>query len=302
MKDNISPKVSVIIPCYNQTTFLKETVESVINQSYTNWECIIVNDGSTDNSQEIIDGLCKIDNRIKCHIQQNRGLSASRNIGLDLSCGEYIQFLDADDIILPTKLEKQIEQLEINPNLDISICRFRYFIGAQDNQYDNSFNLHEYDFSLNSFLYKWAVEFSFPPVCYFVKKDFLTKNEIRFNEDLRACEDWYFLVEASMQGGRLCEYPEKLALYRMHHNNMSSNPSKMVPAIIQLGLSVQMMLSGQIKEEYSVKFPNIAYKLIQNHYRVSQNAKKANSLDYKIGYVLMYLPHRVKRFVKKIIK
>lgn len=298
----MNPKITVVIPCYNQADFLKETVESVINQSYTNWECIIVNDGSTDNSQDVIDGLCKIDNRIKCHTQQNKGLSASRNVGLDLSCGEYIQFLDADDIILPTKLERQLEQFDINLNLDISICRFRYFIGKQSNQYDNSFNLHKYDFSLNSFLYKWGVKFSFPPVCYFLKKEFLIKNGILFNDNLRACEDWYFLIEAIVKGGVLQECPENLALYRMHDNNMSSNPSKMVPAIIQLGLSVQMMLSGQIKEEYSVKFPNIAYKLIQNHYRVSQDAKKANSLDYKIGYVLMYLPHRVKRFVKKIIK
>lgn len=298
----MNPKITVVIPCYNQADFLKETVESVINQSYTNWECIIVNDGSTDNSQDVIDGLCKIDNRIKCHTQQNKGLSASRNVGLDLSCGEYIQFLDADDIILPTKLEKQIEQLEINPNLDISICRFRYFIGAQDNQYDNSFNLHEYDFSLNSFLYKWGLEYTIAHSCCLIKRDFIKKNNIIFNDKLRTCEDWYFWIEVKIMSGVLQECPENLVLYRMHHNNMSSNPSKMVPAIIQLGLSVQMMLSGQIKEEYSVKFPNIAYKLIQNHYRVSQDAKKANSLDYKIGYVLMYLPHRVKRFVKKIIK
>lgn len=83
----MNPKITVVIPCYNQADFLKETVESVINQSYTNWECIIVNDGSTDNSQEVINELCKIDSRIKCHIQQNKGLSASRNVGMNISCG-----------------------------------------------------------------------------------------------------------------------------------------------------------------------------------------------------------------------
>ena len=194
IKDKRSPKVSVIIPCYNQAAFLKETVKSVINQSYTNWECIIVNDGSTDNSQEVINELCKIDSRIKCHIQQNKGLSASRNVGMNISCGEYLQFLDADDIILPTKFEKQLEQFEINPNLDISISRFRYFIGAQDNQYDNSFNLHEYDFSMNSFLYKWGVEYSIAHSCCLIKSDFIKENNVIFNENLKACEDWYFWI------------------------------------------------------------------------------------------------------------
>ncbi len=98
-------KVSVIIPCYNQAFFLKEAVASVLAQTYTNWECIIINDGSTDNTEEVTKELIKDDGRFIYKKQINKGLPGARNAGLELCTGEFIQLLDADDALHPQKLE-----------------------------------------------------------------------------------------------------------------------------------------------------------------------------------------------------
>ncbi|KAB2867528.1 MAG: glycosyltransferase family 2 protein, partial [Bacteroidales bacterium] len=100
-----SPLISVIIPTYNAERFIIETLTSVINQSYTHWECIIIDDGSTDSTKEIIDEYCKADNRIKYYYQKNSGPSVARNVGVKIALGEYIQFLDSDDVLLPERFE-----------------------------------------------------------------------------------------------------------------------------------------------------------------------------------------------------
>lgn len=106
--DNENPKVSVIIPCYNGEKFIREAVESVLDQTYQNFEIIIVDDGSTDNSKATIE-LYLTDGRIK-FIQhgRNRGIPAARNTGIKASTGHFIAFLDQDDIWYPEKLEKSL--------------------------------------------------------------------------------------------------------------------------------------------------------------------------------------------------
>ena len=91
--------VSIIVPCYNQAHFLNESLDSVINQSYPNWECIIVNDGSPDNTEEIAKKWCKNDKRFQYLEKENGGLSSARNAGIKISKGEFILPLDADDIL-----------------------------------------------------------------------------------------------------------------------------------------------------------------------------------------------------------
>jgi glycosyltransferase involved in cell wall biosynthesis len=107
------PKVSVVIPAYNAMTYLPETVESVLEQSFTNFEVLIINDGSLDHIVQWASGL--VDPRVKLISQENQGLSAARNTGIAQAQGEYIAFLDADDLWAPTKLEKQVRCLEDNP-------------------------------------------------------------------------------------------------------------------------------------------------------------------------------------------
>ena len=102
-------KVSIIIPFYNGINWLNEALESVIKQTYPNTEIIVVNDGSTE---DVTDFLSKFGDCIKYRYQENKGAAVARNLGIQISTGDYIAFLDSDDIWLPTKLEKQIEFME----------------------------------------------------------------------------------------------------------------------------------------------------------------------------------------------
>ena len=100
---------SIITPCYNGEAYIKETIESVVSQTYTDWEMLIVDDGSTDRSADLIRLSAEKDKRIRLLTQENRGSAAARNHGLKMAKGQYIALLDADDIWLPEFLEKQIQ-------------------------------------------------------------------------------------------------------------------------------------------------------------------------------------------------
>src|SRR5690606_40203485 len=101
------PLVSIIVPCYNYGHYLLETLNSVKSQIFKDWECIIIDDGSTDPTAEVAREATRIDRRFRYYYQENKGLAAARNSGILRSRGEFIQFLDADDFISPNKLRSQ---------------------------------------------------------------------------------------------------------------------------------------------------------------------------------------------------
>lgn len=135
-KDSLSrPLVSIMIPVYNNESTILMALNSVINQSYTNWECIIVNDGSTDKTKELID--CINDLRFKVvNFDKNQGRPFARQKALEVATGKYLAFLDADDFYHPLKLEEQVAILEKNPDVMVVSCG--------DASYDASFNLITY--------------------------------------------------------------------------------------------------------------------------------------------------------------
>jgi len=123
-------KVSVIIPVYNAEKYIAATVQSVLSQTYKNFEIIIVDDGTPDNSVKVCQQFN--DSRIKIIHQRNRGLPGARNTGIRHAQGDYLAFLDADDIWLPEKLEKHVEHLNNSPTVGISFC-YSAFINEQGN-------------------------------------------------------------------------------------------------------------------------------------------------------------------------
>ncbi|MDF5726716.1 MAG: glycosyltransferase family 2 protein [Rhizonema sp. PD38] len=114
-------KISVIIPVYQVEKYIAATIKSVLEQTYTNFELIIVDDGSTDKSREICQQFT--DPRIKIIFQENRGVAAARNTGIRNAQGEYLALLDADDLWLPEKLAKHVAHLETSPSVGVSFCR-----------------------------------------------------------------------------------------------------------------------------------------------------------------------------------
>lgn len=289
------PKISVIIPCYNQGHYLKETVSSVRNQTEQDWECIIVDDGSTDNTKEIAATLVSEDNRIKYLSKKNGGLSSARNTGLQISKGDYIQFLDSDDYIAPNKFQKQLSLMEANPRITISVTRYHLCKDTIDNVYDTTFSLHKYDFSLNALLYKWGKTFTFPPVCYLVRHDFLTANNIYFNENLRAYEDWLFLLKLKMLGAEFHSVEDFLALYRQHSNQMTQDAHHMLSTLIPALIEASRTIPENEVNTFAKRMGEYVY---QRYYNVVKfDLAKGKSIDYRIGHMLI-TPFR---YLKKIL-
>ncbi|NNC45269.1 MAG: glycosyltransferase family 2 protein, partial [Winogradskyella sp.] len=164
-----TPLISIIVPCYNQAKYLDEALHSVFIQSYKNWECIIVNDGSFDDTESVAAQWTKKDKRYVYLYQENSGLSSARNAGLRKACGDYIQFLDSDDVIEASKFEKQIEDLITH---DISISDYFSFVdGTKDKA---PFRYLSPKFSQTGYkkeiIWDWEYRKSFPPQCPLFKK------------------------------------------------------------------------------------------------------------------------------------
>ncbi|MEN3322518.1 glycosyltransferase family A protein [Mariniflexile soesokkakense] len=125
--------VSIIVPCYKQAHFLDETLQSVLNQTYDNWECIVVNDGSPDNTEKVAKQWCSKDERFKYISKENGGLSSARNTGIKVSNGEYVLPLDSDDIIDANFLSTLVPELRKDESLAIVSCYSLFFDKGVDN-------------------------------------------------------------------------------------------------------------------------------------------------------------------------
>lgn len=124
--------ISIIVPCYNQAQYLDECLQSVLDQTYQNWECIIINDGSPDNTEEVALRWIEKDTRFIYLKKENGGVASARNAGIHKAKGEFVQFLDGDDLLEKLKFEYQIKFLKENPNVPIVFGASRYFFDGNN--------------------------------------------------------------------------------------------------------------------------------------------------------------------------
>lgn len=127
LNETSRPRVSVIVPTYNYGALIVETLESLRRQTLGDWECIVVDDGSTDDTAEVVARFIEREPRVRYLRQRNQRQAAAKNTGLAAARGEYVQFLDADDLVQPRKFELQVAFLEAHPEVDIVYGGARYF-------------------------------------------------------------------------------------------------------------------------------------------------------------------------------
>ncbi|OIP68189.1 MAG: glycosyl transferase family A, partial [Oscillatoriales cyanobacterium CG2_30_40_61] len=206
--------ISVIIPVYNGEKTIKETILSVLNQTFENWELIIINDGSTDSTIEII---AQIQNtKIRVFNCENAGLAKSRNRGIDHSQGEYISFLDADDLWTPDKLEAQFQALQENPEAMVAYSWTDYI--DQSSQFLHS-GRH---ITINGNIYQHLLVNNFlengsNPL---IRKQAL--NQVgKFDTSLKAGEDWDMWLRLAVHY-QFVAVPLPQILYRVSADSMSS--------------------------------------------------------------------------------
>jgi glycosyltransferase involved in cell wall biosynthesis len=206
----VDKKVSVIVPCYNQGKYLEEAIDSVINQTYSNWECIIINDGSTDETEEIALKLVAKDGRINYYTKPNGGLSSTRNFGVDKSIGTYILPLDADDKIHATYIEKAVTVFQ-DSDVKVVYCEAERFDAGEGKfefpEYSRSL-LAYYNLIICSGLYK--------------KEDFIDAGGYNINMKF-GWEDWDFWISMLKNGGNVFRIPEILFYYRIKEKSMLSD-------------------------------------------------------------------------------
>lgn len=213
---NHSPRVSVIIPAFNSEKYIASTIQSVCDQTYSDWEMIVIDDGSTDTTADIVRAF--VDPRIRLIQKTNGGTSSARNLAIIKSHAEFIQFLDADDLILPKKLALQVEILDRQPAIDVVYASFRYL-------YDNycSINPPEWMREPTDEPFRELVKGSmFPPNAALVRRRLIEREDL-FDESLRTGEDWDFWLRLARKGATFLFHNECLALYRQHTDSKTNN-------------------------------------------------------------------------------
>lgn len=225
------PRVSIIIPSFNRARFLPETLRSVLGQSVADLECIVVDDGSSDGTKELVAGFSARDSRVRYLQQVNKGPSAARNFGLEESRGRYIQFLDSDDVIVQDKLEKQLRQLENVNELALSYCDYRYCAHDDVNKSATRDRLPPPRFITERALWdiasRWETGLSIPMHCFLFDARFFRERQIRFDEGLANHEDWDCWMQIFALDPLVFHIDEVLAIYRLHDDSICVDRGKL---------------------------------------------------------------------------
>lgn len=204
----LTPRVSVIIPTYNSAQYLDEAINSILKQTYTNYEIIVIDDGSTDNTVELLEPYQE---KIHYFYQENQGVSAARNQGIALSKGEFIAFLDADDIFMPHKLEKQVAVFEQQP--DLGIVNSGYRLIRENGEFIADIKRWETIPELT--IETWILHQPVLPSAMMFRKEWLEKVN-GFDTRWFSSEDVDLVFRLIAQGCRGVWLPEVTIYYRRH--------------------------------------------------------------------------------------
>lgn len=185
--------VSVIIPMYNSEKYIGETILSVLNQTYENIEIIVIDDGSSDNSADIVKTMAgKFENVIKYYYENNAGVSRARNNGIEKANGKYVAFIDSDDLWMPDKLERQIYELK-NTKMKGCYCGFIYYYKESNLKKREKIN-----FAQGRILYDILKDKTWcSTITWVIEKEFILNYKLAFHENSSWGEDFEFFIKAA---------------------------------------------------------------------------------------------------------
>ncbi len=265
----MNAKISIIVPCYNQAEYLSFTLESVENQSFENWECVIVNDGSVDETESVANIWCAKDKRFKYIAQENKGLSAARNAGIRVAEGKYILPLDSDDLIHREFLEAAYNILDVDNELSIVYSNVQLFGESDEKWQDDQFELTE-------FMYRNLI----PCTALFRKENWVEAGG--YNSNMRkGFEDWDFWMSIIERGGKVYKINRLLFFYRQRANSMAKKITGDVTAELRKQIAYNHLLfySKILGDPLT-----LSYKLkdVQRQKKLTES-----SWAYKIGSIIV---------------
>lgn len=278
--------ISVIVPVYNAESFLDETLQSVLSQTYENWECIIVNDGSTDNTESIAKRWCKRDARFRYFYKENGGLSSARNLGIKYSNADYIAFLDSDDVLTKNSLEIRINTI-LKENVDLV--------------YSNAYriNYREYTKQLLRCVHTGKVE----DISIFLEINQATPSTVlcrkKIIEDIggftwdKKAEDLYCWLNLLLNNNSFYGIESPLVYYRILDHSMSASDRNCTKEIIAIIEDLKLMLINS-KVNYSkyLKLWVRRYILLKN-----EQGKIEKNIKERIKYVNNIIPNYFPRYL-----
>lgn len=286
MKKQIA--ISVVMPVYNGELYLKESIGSILDQTFNDFEFIVINDGSNDGSGNIIASYAKIDKRIKIINQTNQGIVVALNNGLKIANGKYIARMDCDDISLPTRFYKQVEYME--HHLDIGVCGtwIRYFGNQKAGCWKPPLDME----SMRSELIFTSI-LAHPTV--FIRKEIFDKYNLFYRNDYIHAEDYDLWIRFA-KCTRLANIPEILYLYRVHEHQVT-----------QMGRISKNYSARQLREKYiSDNLGEISSDFISIHEDVASREYGNNMMFVKKAFdwfnEIIFLNSNKEAFNQNILK
>lgn len=224
---NKQPAITVFMPVYNAEKYLKEAIDSILNQTFQNFELLIIDDGSTDESVKIIEGYT--DWRIRLiHNDGNKGLPYTRNRGLNLARGKYLAIMDADDVSVKNRLEIQYNIMEKRSNLAVISSGKELLSNDGKSTYGWKEKLYSWIFYRKSSQIQMDLIFHNVLVnsCSMIRMDFLKDNKISYNEKCFVMQDYEIWTQISAKQGQFQIIRKALVQYRSHQDNISNRSRK----------------------------------------------------------------------------
>ena len=268
------PKFSIIIPVYNVEKYLVECLESIVNQSFKDFEVICVNDGSTDNSLEILQKYAENDERFKVLNQENQGQGIARNNALNIANGEYILFVDPDDFIELNMLEVLNERLDVQ-NVDVAFFDYQIFgentktkIVRFMDEMKNTLNLNIND----NFIFNWQElvkdNFRYTSMMVWNKvysNKFLKENHIQFAPNKHA-EDHIFSISATLLANKISYIKKTLYYYRKRSDSSVNKVSENNFCIFEnIAIVADFLKQNNLYKKYEHDFRNYIVNLCVYH-------------------------------------
>ncbi len=273
-------KISVIIPVYNVEKYIDKCLESIVRQTFQDFEVILVNDGSTDESQKIIDKYVDIyPNKFKSYKKANGGVSNARNYGFENSNGEYIIYVDPDDVLASSFLEKLYNNMQ-NETIDVSICGYTFIKSQDEEMYVKSNGAVVYDKRefLNHFLLR---DISFLVVSMLIKRSVIGNNRICFDEKIKFSEDQIFIWDVILSANNIVYTNTKLYGYYLRDDStMTSSTRKKIE-------DSYYIVKDRLNNLPISKYPELKYALPR--WELGALFTSAKLLDYKNFVAMVHI-------------
>ncbi len=258
-----TPLISIIIPTYNRAHLISRTLDSVLAQTYINWECIVVDDGSTDETEQLLTEYCNNDNRFQYHnrpVDRSKGANACRNYGFELSKGEYLNWFDSDDEMLEDKLEKQLHLL-LKLGEKYAICQSKVIELHKHNR-ERLWNKNIYsENSLEDYI-SYKISWQTGAVLY--SKVFLEEISIKFDEQLMQSQEYDFHIKLLKKCPVYAFDTTPLVNVYSHSDSISySTSNTLLKATSSIGIKINLLKDKSLNLKKSTKL-----FLLKDIYRV----------------------------------